>query len=229
MPTAPFYVIGNWKSNKTIDEVVIWARDFETLYKKQPFSPAKVKVVVGVPFPLLTTLKSLVMLKRLPFELAAQNVSSYPAGAYTGEICAEMIKDMVSFSLVGHSERRKYFKETDEDLVHKVEQARLAGIEPVYCVQDEAMAVPEQVKFVGYEPVWAIGTGKAETAENANQVAGNIKKRLNRAVTVIYGGSVTADNVNTYVKMEHIGGVLPGGASLKPDTFYNLILNAATS
>lgn len=229
MSKLPFYVIGNWKSNKTMDEAVIWMRDFETFYKKTPFDVTKVQAVICAPFLHVTTLSSLLTLSNIPLKLGVQTISSFAVGAYTGEVAASMIAGLAHFVLIGHSERRKHFKETDEELAQKVKQAKSVGLEVVYCVQDENMTVPDGVNFVGYEPVWAIGTGKAETAENANTVAVNIKKRLGREVTVIYGGSVTPENIGTYVTMQHLGGVLPGGASLKADTFHSLLTHAAES
>lgn len=227
MKKSQFYVIGNWKSNKSIDDVVVWCQDFATLFTREPVMTETLKVVLCVPFIHISTIKSLIALNRLPLRLGVQTVSSFAQGAYTGEVSAAMLKDLVEYTLIGHSERRNYFKETDQDLGEKVKQTKNAGIEPVYCIPNETAFIPDQVNFVGYEPVWAIGTGKAESPENANKVAAAIKARANRTLRVIYGGSVTADNVAAYATMEHIDGVLPGGASLKPDTFHRLIVNAS--
>ncbi|HCM37327.1 MAG: Triosephosphate isomerase [Candidatus Gottesmanbacteria bacterium GW2011_GWB1_43_11] len=225
MRTAPFYIIGNWKSNKTVGEAVIWMQDFTTLWKKQPFDSAKAKIILCAPFIHLTTLHSLIELNKLPLVLGAQTISSYPTGAYTGEIGASMVKDLVGFTLIGHSERRKYFGETDHDLSAKIAEAQSIGITSIYCVQDSKMPIPAGVKWVAYEPVWAIGTGKPETAENAAQAAAAIKNQA-PDTKIIYGGSVTAENVAAYAEKNELDGVLPGGASLTPATFYHLITNA---
>lgn len=229
MKSTLFYIIGNWKSNKTIDEAVIWAKDFETFAKREPFDLKKVRVILCVPFLHMTTLASLIELRQLPLLLGAQNVSAYPQGAYTGETSASMCQVFVKYTLIGHSERRKYFKEDEPTLKSKLEQAKMVAIEPVYCVQDENMSIPETVTLVGYEPVWAIGTGKPDTPDNANRVAGIIKQRSGRDIKVIYGGSVTPENVTAYATMEHISGVLPGGASLTAQSFHRLIVNASKS
>ena len=225
MRSTPFYIIGNWKSNKTVGEAVIWMQDFATLWKSQPYDAQKVKVILCASFSHLTTLASLIQLNNLPLELGAQNISPFPVGAYTGEVSAAMLKDLVRYTLVGHSERRKHFHEGQEDLPQKIKEAKSVGLTSIYCIQNETDDIPADLSFVAYEPVWAIGTGKPETAEAANSVAASIKQEYPK-LTIIYGGSVTPENVAEYAKMEEIGGVLPGGASLKPDTFYNLILNA---
>lgn len=226
MRQAPFYVIGNWKSNKTVEEAVIWMQDLHTLCKKQAFDTSKVKAILCPGFIHLTTLKSLIETYQLPIELGAQTISSFPNGAYTGEVSATMLVGLVKYALIGHSERRKYFHE-GEELPQKITEAQKVGLIPIYCIQDENDEVPKELSFVAYEPVWAIGTGKPDTAENANRVAGVIKQKRDTPLTIIYGGSVTAENVGQYAKMESIGGVLPGGASLMPATFYNLLTNAS--
>ena len=233
MKKNPFLVVGNWKSNKTVDEAVIWMQDFCTRWKKQPYDPEKVKVILCAGFTHLTTLASLIQLSKLPLELGAQDVSPYPHGTYTGAISAAMLHNLIHFSLIGHSERRNHFGETEEILFQKIDQAKKHHIEPIYCVQNENMPIPESVTLVGYEPSWAISHGdpyatKPETPENANQVAGLIKKTTERPLKVIYGGSTTPENVVLYKNQPYIDGVIPGGASLKPDTFYNLILNASS-
>lgn len=227
--SAPFYVVGNWKSNKTVSEAVVWFQDFEALWKKNPVDPRKVKVILCPGFIHLTTLHSLIELAKIPLALGTQNISPFPNGAYTGEISSFMIKDMAVFTLIGHSERRKHFGEDEKILAEKVSRAKEAGLEPIYCVQDEHAAIPESCTFVAYEPVWAVGTGKPDTADNANRVAKALKSLAKTPITIIYGGSVTADNVTSYVQTTDIGGVLPGGASLTAQAFHGLIIHAAES
>jgi triosephosphate isomerase len=222
----PFYIIGNWKSNKTVDEAVTWMTDFRTLYKKQPFDNKKVHVILCPSDIHLTTLRSMIQLSQLPIHLGMQNLSFFESGAYTGEVAAAQAHDLVNYAIIGHSERRKYFGETDEKLIDKVKQAKESGIEPVYCVQEGHMSVPEHVSFVAYEPVWAIGTGKPATPEQAEEAAKKLLQSSGRELVVIYGGSVTDENVKDYAKLENVSGVLPGGASLKADAFYRMILNA---
>jgi triosephosphate isomerase len=221
-----FYIIGNWKSNKTVDEAVTWMTDFRTYFKKQPFDGKKVKVILCPSDIHLTTLRSLVELYQLPISLGMQNLSFFEIGAYTGELAASQAKDLAKYAIIGHSERRKYFGETDEKLVDKVKYAKDAGIEPIYCVQEGHMGVPPEATFVAYEPVWAIGTGKPATPEQADEAAVKLLKNSGREIVVIYGGSVTDENVSEYTKLKSVSGVLPGGASLKAEVFYRMILNA---
>lgn len=225
MKAAPFYVFGNWKANKTVQEAAIWCQDLFIFTKKRPL-PTNISTVLCPSFIHLTTVASFITLYRLPLKLGVQDLSSFSNGAYTGHTTAPMLKGLVNFAIIGHSERRKYDAETEVALFDKIARCREAGIEPVYCIQDADMEIPANCDFVAYEPVWAIGTGKAETPENADAVAKKIQERANRKITVIYGGSVTPENVASYTKMPHLRGVLPGGASLKPDSFAQLILNA---
>lgn len=210
-------IAGNWKSNKTILEAKQWLHNIKLETQAQ--------VILFIPFTLLYPLKLEIDRLQLPIELGAQDVSPFPDGAYTGEVNARQIKELADWVIIGHSERRKYFGETDEILEKKVSQARSAGLRIIYCVGDDATAVPQGVDTVAYEPVWAIGTGKSDTPENANTVVGVIKAKTHVPV-VIYGGSVTPENVSSFISQETIDGVLPGGASLDPEKFVNLILNA---
>lgn len=201
------FIAGNWKSNKTVSEAQAWlsaARD------------PNGNIVICVPFTLLPALKG------GPFVVGAQDVSPFAEGAYTGEVSARQAGEFADWVIVGHSERRKYFSENDDLLQKKVQQAKKAGLKVIYCVPDSETVVPENVDVIAYEPVWAIGTGKTDTPENADRVCAKIKERTNNAM-VIYGGSVTDKNVASFVRMPHIDGVLPGGASLDPVTFSRLI------
>jgi len=185
-------------------------------------SSQNISVVVLAPYISLFSLREEMKSKKVPFMLGAQNISKFDEGAYTGEVTGKMIKEVADWVIIGHSERRKYFSETDADLALKVEKAHAAGLKVIYCVPDDKTPVPTGVEVIGYEPVWAIGTGKTDSPENANAVVTSIKGKTG-AKTVIYGGSVTAENVASFVSTLSIDGVLPGGASLDPEKFSHLI------
>ncbi len=222
------FIAGNWKSNKTIREAQEWLEQFSAKYKVQNAKWGNSTIVLCVPFTLLYYLKQKILEIGLPIELGAQDVSPYGEGAYTGQVSARMVKELADWVIIGHSERRKYFSETDELLKTKVILAKQQNLKVIYCVPDEKTPVVEGVDVVAYEPVWAIGTGKTDTPENANNVIETIKKNSG-SQTVIYGGSVTEDNVATFVSRAAIDGVLPGGASLDPEKFFNLIVHASSS
>jgi triosephosphate isomerase (TIM) len=213
------FIAGNWKSNKTIVESKEWLTKF--IFDASKFPVNNLTVVICAPYIALPELKN--HMGSTPVVLGAQDVSPFNDGAYTGEVTAGMIKEVADWVIIGHSERRKYFNETDEMLGKKVEQAASAGLKVIYCVQDENTTVPNGVDVIAYEPVWAIGTGKTDTPENANSVVASIKQKTQVDI-VIYGGSVVAENVASFVSMPSIDGVLPGGASLDPEKFAHLII-----
>ncbi len=209
------FIAGNWKSNKTLSEAKFWVEQFEGITKDTT-------VVLCVPFTLLSFFHDVLMSKGRHWQLGAQNISPYENGAYTGEVSASQVREFAQWVIIGHSERRKNFGETDAILEQKVTRAVEAGLNVIYCVPDEHTSIPSSVQVVAYEPVWAIGTGKTDTPENANNVIQKIKQ-THGVSTCIYGGSVTETNVRGFVAMDAIDGVLPGGASLDPKKFQALI------
>ena len=222
----PLYIIGNWKSNKSIEEARDWIDQFQGVISNSTLSTdANLEVILCAAFIHLPILKEQflsVHTQGFQLKLGAQNVSAFPDGAYTGEVSAHMLSGLVDYCLVGHSERRKYFAETDGIIANKVKQLQQQSIEPIVCVPDAQTPVPVKVKFIAYEPVWAIGSGKPATAEHANAVATVLKQKYPDA-RIIYGGSVTEENVASFVGQPMISGVLPGGASLEPESFYQII------
>jgi triosephosphate isomerase (TIM) len=221
------YIIGNWKANKNEGEVVAWFEKFSALFAgRGDFQLSNITITVCVPFIYLKLAKNLKEKYVLPVEIGAQNVSPFANGAYTGEVSASQLKEYCDWVIIGHSERRKYFSESDELLEKKVTQATAVGLKTIYCIPDDNTVIPSQVTLAAYEPVWAIGTGKAESPEKAGQIISKTKNKYNIA-SVIYGGSVKADNVADFLKQKDISGVLPGGASLDPVSFWEMIVNAA--
>ena len=209
--------------------------------------------VVCPPFISLASISEL--LRGSAIAVGAQNMHHESNGAYTGEVSPTMLAGLCQFVILGHSERRHIFGETDDSVSKKVEAAFEVGLRPIMCVGERleeredgtAEAVVEQQVQLGlaritapvgllvaYEPVWAIGTGKAATPEDAQAMMAHIRRTLSArygdgpaaGVSLLYGGSVTADNVVDYVSQQDVDGALVGGASLKADSFVQLARNA---
>lgn len=241
-------VAGNWKMHNTISESVRLATEI-----KQGVSGLKNgQVVLAPPFTALQSVND--VLQGSSVALAAQNMHFENKGAYTGEVSPVMLKDAgCSFVIVGHSERRKYFMESDETVNLKALRAMAAGLKPIICVgETEAernkgiteAVVGRQVRaaltdvtvemlpqlVIAYEPVWAIGTGKVASPEQAEDVHDFIRRLMVEIygcmaddVLILYGGSVTKDNIAELIAMEDIDGALVGGASLQADGFLGII------
>ena len=239
-------VAGNWKMHNTIGESIALAQAI----KEGSKDIKNGEVIIAPPF---TSLYSVgVAIKGSQVSLAAQNMHYEDKGAFTGEIAPGMLKDVgCAYVLLGHSERRKYFHETDEDINSKVKKALAIGLKPILCVgetEDERvkgvtqLVVEKQIKkalsgvdkidkvVIAYEPVWAIGTGKVATSAQAEEVHSFIRGILkelygdvSQSIRILYGGSVTKDNIGELIGMENIDGALVGGASLKPEAFLGII------
>lgn len=209
------YILGNWKANKNFTEMKQWIYTFQREYK------AHENVVLGVfpPFLFISYVQGKLKDCKNVF-VGSQTVSSFEKGSYTGDVTATTLEGVASYSIIGHSERRKIFGETDEQLVEKVKQALAHGITPIYCVRDEKDPIPDGVKFVAYEPVAAIGTGQNEPPEQT--VAMKKKMRLPKDVVFIYGGSVNEKNAADYFATGEIDGFLIGKACLDPAQFIKI-------
>ncbi len=249
-------IAGNWKMNKTIAEaraLVDAMRDDLTRLA----ATGKVQIVLCPPFTALAQVSSLV--KGTPIQVGGQNLFWEPKGAYTGEISGAMLKEIGEYVIIGHSERRQYFGETNETVNKKIKAALKSQLKPIVCVgenlaQNEAgqteMVIGEQMRaalagltrdeangiVVAYEPVWAIGTGKAATGTGANAtIAKAIRAVLAslyddataQAIRVQYGGSVTPKNIAEFIAQPDIDGALVGGASLVAADFVAICQAAA--
>ena len=246
-------VAGNWKMNKTVAE----AHDLVSMMRAKLDEIADVGKVLCPPFIAIPALAEL--LRNTGIGLGAQNLYWEEKGAFTGEVSPSMVKEFCQYVIIGHSERRAYFGETDESVNKKLQAAMNAGLVPIVCVgetleQYEAGTTSEVVRrqigvglagvdstsaariIVAYEPVWAIGTGKASSGENANFVHQQvIRPALSElfgaqtadAIRILYGGSVTAANASEFFGYPDIDGALVGGASLKPDEFVAITKAAA--
>jgi len=246
-------IAGNWKMNGSLA-----ANDALVHGVQQGLAHAlggkHAQVAVCVPAAYLSQVQQLV--KGSGMALGSQDVSAHEQGAYTGEISAAMLKDFaVRYAIVGHSERRQYHGETDEQVAHKVQRALSAGITPIVCVGEtlaerEAGKTEEVVKrqlasvihtnghciseiVVAYEPVWAIGTGKTASPEQAQAVHAVLRAQLKAAtshsdrVHILYGGSMNAANAAELLAQPDIDGGLIGGAALKVADFLTIIAAAA--
>ncbi|MDD5415511.1 MAG: triose-phosphate isomerase [Candidatus Daviesbacteria bacterium] len=215
------WIIANWKSNKNIAEALDWiSKVGPNLPKRENF-----KVVVCPSFSALSEVKKAITVGNFPLIVGAQDLSPLGAGAYTGEESAELLKELIDLAILGHSERRQNFGETDEMLAKKVAQANAYSIIPVVCVQSSDTPVPEGCKLIAYEPIFAIGTGNPDTPENANQVAGVLKEKHGPApagLEVLYGGSVTSENAKAFIFQSNINGLLIGKASLDAEEFIKI-------
>lgn len=214
------FIVANWKSNKTAKEAEDWLNEL----KNANVDVVNKETIICPPFIPLYKLNSVIKELNLPIKLGAQDISPFDEGAYTGEVNGKQIKEFTDYVIIGHSERRQNFKETDEMLIKKVQMAQKYLLTPIFCIQDQDTFVPEGVKIVAYEPVAAIGTGNPDTPENAEKVAKAVKEK--GVQFVLYGGSVNTQNVSSFTSMESIGGVLVGNASLDAKEFAKIIQNA---
>lgn len=242
-------IAGNWKMYKTSDEAAETARQLV----ERVADVSDVDIMIA---PTFTTLAAVLkVIQNSPVGMSGQNLFWENEGAYTGEISAAMLKAAgCQYCIIGHSERRQYFGETDETVNKKIQAAIQAGLEPVFCVgetekereAEQTLAVlDKQVKkgleglvleqlsmlIIAYEPVWAIGTGKTATDDQAQEahqfirslVEKNFGKSLSDAVRILYGGSVKPDNISGLMSMPDIDGALVGGASLDAESFSKIV------
>lgn len=213
------WIIANWKSNKTISEALSWIDEVGPNLQRRE----DIKVVVCPPFTDVEEVKKAVLVANYPILVGAQDLSQFEDGPYTGEESARILSEIVDLAILGHSERRKNFGETDEMVAEKVLQAKKFNIIPLVCVQDENTPVSEWAELVAYEPVFAIGTGSPDTPDSAAKVAGVLKEKAGREIFVLYGGSVTSENAKAFLQQENLSGLLIGGASLDPQEFLRIV------
>ena len=212
-------LVANLKANKTWEEVTSW---LEQVGPKAHEFDGTVVFCPSTPFLAAASLE--IKEKNYKIHLGAQNISKFEQGPYTGELAVSQIKDMVQYTIIGHSERRNNFDEDDQLLETKVKLANDAGVKTIYCVQDENTTIPEGTHVVAYEPLRAIGTGNPDTPENAQDVSLKIKEKGD--YKVLYGGSVYDANVKSFLKKNVIDGVLVGTASLNSESFCKILESA---
>ena len=246
-------IAGNWKQNMTHIDAIALVRKLSYELHEKDYD--RVDVVVAPPFTALRSVQLVLEDEFIPMSLAAQNLFWEDEGAYTGEIGGPFLKSLnCAYVIIGHSERRKYFGETDETVNKRIVAAFRNELTPIVCVgetdeereggQTEAV-LERQVRdglagfdnkqigslVVAYEPVWAIGTGKAATPEDANDTIGFIRKTLGsiagdnvaQGIRIQYGGSVSAGNIAQLMSQPEIDGALVGGASLEAKSFAMIV------
>jgi len=222
------FIIGNWKSFKTTTEATEWFQEITN--NKLQMTDDK-EVVICAPFTALPLAKSLINQHNLPIKLGAQDISPFDEGRYTGAVNGKQLAEFVQYVIIGHSERRKYFFETEGMVNQKVQRAIESGITPIVCVSEvsqiKSLLADHHGKefIVAYEPLFAIGSGQPDSPENAEKTSAEIQKEMEN-ITIIYGGSVTSENVHSFTSMPTISGVLPGGASLVASEFAAIVTNA---
>lgn len=217
------YVIGNWKSNKDRKSAQQWFSEFAGLYKPV----AGLEVIVAPPCIYLNSLSEYVQTLELKnFSLAAQDVSPFPKGSYTGAVAADMIKGMVDYVIIGHSERRRYFHETSQDTANKMAEAVDAGLKPIVCIdQPYAMSQLTALNDIDCnELLIAYGPTEAATAripEQPDRVAEAARfiSQIQSERPVVYGGSLMTDNVDDYVALPELSGLFVGQSSLDAKSF----------
>ncbi len=239
-------IAGNWKMNTTVSEAVALVKEM----RPELDQIDNVDKVICPPFVSLAAVKEL--LKGSSIKLGAQNLYFEEKGAYTGEISPLMLAELCQLVIIGHSERRQHFNETVELVDKKVQAALKVGLKPILCIgetlkENEAgktetvltrqLSSPSAQSYylsgltLAYEPIWAIGTGRAASGEQANQTIGFIRRHIAgqhgreiaQAVRILYGGSVTAANIAEFINQLEIDGALVGGASLKASEFLSIV------
>ncbi len=244
-------VAGNWKMNTVLESAIRLAGDVDTLIAEK--GTGNTTVILIPPFPFIHNVLDVINTNKI--KAGAQNCASEPKGAFTGEVSAEMIASTgAEYVIIGHSERRQYFAENDEILTKKLERAYEAGLTPIFCVGEklderesgkhfevvEAQLTNALLKFdaekinntiIAYEPVWAIGTGKTATPDQAQEMHAFIRKvvadkygtEVANDIPVLYGGSVKPANAKELFAQPDIDGGLIGGASLKAGDFVQIV------
>jgi triosephosphate isomerase len=246
------FIVGNWKMHNTISQAETLIRDILSIYQPNP----SVELAVAPPHVALQAVARL--LAPTPITLAAQNVCAKDEGAFTGEISPPMIKELgCQYVIIGHSERRHLFGESDEATNEKIHAALRHELQPIFCIGERLeereagqthSVIQRQLQkglaglepkdlgnvTIAYEPVWAIGTGRAATVEQATEVHAAIRSSLtnhwnlnSEQIRILYGGSVTADNAHALFQSPHINGALVGKACLNSESFVKIAEIAA--
>ena len=248
MGRLPF-IAGNWKMNKTVEEALVLVNELKEALQEV----RDVEVAIAPPYTALYPVAQ--ALKGSSIQVASQNLFWEEKGAFTGEISPVMLKEIgCQYTIIGHSERRQYFGETDETVNRRIRAGFKAGLKVIFCIGETLLEREEGKTFsvierqvrgglqnfeedelrdlvIAYEPVWAIGTGKTATPQQAQEVHEFIREQLSRlfspafaeGIRIQYGGSVTPENIEGLMEQKDIDGALVGGASLKAESFARIV------
>ena len=243
------FIAANWKMFKTVQETVVFVKEFRALVKDL----TDVEIVIAPPFTAVHAAAEAA--RNSPVAIAGQNLHWEREGAFTGEISAAMLREAgAEYVIIGHSERRRLFGETDETVNRRIAAALAVGLTPIVCIGEtleeregnQTLTVLDRqitrgldnlngdqvgALVIAYEPVWAIGTGRNATPEQAGEAHAHIRGRIRQwfgggaaeECQIIYGGSVKPDNIHTLVLHEDVDGALVGGASLQVDGFFEIV------
>ncbi|MBI2034918.1 MAG: triosephosphate isomerase [Candidatus Levybacteria bacterium] len=229
-------VIANHKANKTLEDLATWLKEIS-----QEASNFSGTIILCPANPFLASAAVQIKSENLPLKLGAQNVSKFSEGPYTGEFAASQIRGMVNFAIIGHSERNKYFGETDDDVIEKIKLCLENQITPIFCIRnnDHLISYLKRAEFIKeksreiifvYEPPGAISSQKdykPDTVENIGREANFMSQLLGSDAVIIYGGSINPENTRDIFSVENIKGGLVGQASLDPSSFKTVIKNSS--
>ncbi len=212
---SPF-IIANHKANKNWEEAKVWIDEVGRETKS-----FRGTVILCPSFPFVAAAAEEIKLHKFKLRLGVQDISQFEAGAHTGEVAASQVKDIVTYAIIGHSERRDTFSEDDSILQKKVDNVQSMDIEAIYCVQSPQTAIVKNVRIIAYEPPFAIGTGNPDTVESISKMAKEIKSQA--PYIFIYGGSVSSSNAKNLVTIPGVDGLLVGATnSLNPQRFIEI-------
>ncbi len=227
------YVLANWKAHKKLPEAEVWIEKFCQLYNPHP----QVEVIIAPPaLYLIPIWYKLQKYKTVNLTLAAQDISPFPPGPYTGTMTAEMVRNLVGYAILGHSERRRYFHETNQDVANKVSEAQANNLRPIVCVdqpysRSQIAALDEEDLddlFIGYGPVEAVGIDIPQSPAKTKVAIEEIQ-RIAPNSPILYGGSINRDNAGEYLKISGVAGLMVGTASLDPEEFALICETASQS
>jgi len=238
-------IVANWKMNKDVKEANLFLEEF--LLNMSWCNNQNLEILIAPPFPILSHVKGLIFNRSMDYKLdvCSQNCNHNNEGAFTGEVSAKMLKSIgVNFGIVGHSERRQYFHETDDILLKKIEICFKNDLTPIFCfgesqqerssgkflniIQKQLLVlkeIPEKNRekiILAYEPVWAIGTGNTPTVEEIEQIH-SFTKNIFKNSKILYGGSLNSLNAKEILSLSYVDGGLIGGASLNASEFISII------